>query len=71
MVSAYLLGRDIGVLVNSKERAAVASFIAKVRDENDPHGTQARMANGAPLSWRRDPEALLARLKIFELGLER
>ena len=71
VVSAYLLGRDIGVLVNSKERAAVASFIAKVRDENDPHGTQARMANGAPLSWRRDPEALLARLKIFELGLER
>ncbi len=69
VVSAYLLGRDIGALLNSEERAAVASFIAKVRDESDPHGTQARMANGAPVSWRRDPEALLARLEVFELGL--
>ncbi len=69
VVSAYLFGRDIGALLNSEERAAVASFIAKVRDESDPHGTQARMANGAPVSWRRDPEALLARLEVFELGL--
>jgi predicted nucleotidyltransferase len=69
VVSAFLLGRDIGALVNSKERAAVASFIAKVRDENDPHATQARMANVAPVFWRRDPGALLGRLKAFELGL--
>jgi predicted nucleotidyltransferase len=69
MVSAYLLGRDIGALVNGEEHAAVASFIAKVRDEPDSHGTQARMANSAPVSWRRDPEALLARLEAFERGL--
>ena len=69
VISAYLLGRDIGALVNSEERAAVASFTAKVRDENDPHAAQARMANVAPVSWRRDPEALLARLDAFERGL--
>src|SRR5438876_943512 len=69
VVSAYLLGRDIGALVNSEERAVVASFIAKVRDENDPHATQARMANVAPAFWRRDPGALLGRLEAFELGL--
>jgi predicted nucleotidyltransferase len=69
VVSAYLLGRDIGILGNSEERAAVAGFIARVRDENDPHATQARMANVAPVAWRRDPEALLARLEAFELGL--
>jgi len=55
--------------VNIEERAAVTSFIAKVRDERDPHGTQARMANSSPLSWRRDPEALLARVEAFERGL--
>jgi len=69
VVSAFLLGRDIGALVNSEERAAVASFIAKVRDENDPHATQARMANVAPVFWRRDPGALLRRLEALELGL--
>ncbi len=69
VVSAFLLGRDIGALVNIEERAAVASFIAKVRDENDPPVTQARMANVAPVSWRRDPEALLTRLDAFERGL--
>ncbi len=69
VVSAFLLGRDIGALVNSEERAAVASFIAKVRAENDPHATQARMANVAPVLWRRDPDALLARLEALELGL--
>jgi len=69
VVSAYLLGRDIGALVNNEERAAVVSFIAKVRDEQDRHATQARMANVAPLSWRRDPEALLVRLEAFERGL--
>jgi len=69
VVSAFLLGRDIGALVNSEERAAVASFVAKVRDENDRHGTQARMTNVAPVLWRRDPEALLARLETFERGL--
>ncbi len=48
MVSAYLLGRDIGALLNGEEHAAVASFIVKVRDENDRHGTQARMGQQRP-----------------------
>ncbi len=26
-------------------------------------------ANSAPVSWRRDPEALLARVEAFEQGL--
>lgn len=69
VVSAFLLGRDMGSLVNSEERGAVTSFIAKVRDENDPHATQARMANVAPVSWRRKPEALLARFDAFDRGL--
>lgn len=68
-VSAYLLGRDIGGIVNSEERRAIATFMVKVRDENDRDATQARMANVAPLSWRRDPETLLARLNAFEEGL--
>lgn len=69
LASAYLLGRDAGAVVNGEERAPVAAFLAKVRDERDPHGTQPRMARGAPISWQNDVDELLKRIDAFERGL--
>jgi predicted nucleotidyltransferase len=67
--SAYLLGHDLRQLVNDTERRAVDDFIARVRDERHPSGTQARMARLGPVSWNQDPDELLARIEAFMAGL--
>jgi predicted nucleotidyltransferase len=66
--SAYLLGRDLRKIVNPSERKGVEDFMARVRDEQHPSATQARMARLGPPSWNQDPDALLARVEAFGLG---
>lgn len=69
LASAYAFGADLGALVNRTERGVVEAFVARVRDERDAAGTQARMARLGPRSWSSEPEALLARIEAFERGL--
>lgn len=69
LASAYAFGTDLGALVNQTERGVVQTFVARVRDERDVAGTQARMARLGPRSWSSEPEALLARIEAFERGL--
>ena len=68
-VSAFLLGRDVGAIVQEAEREIVDTFIARVRSEGDRAATQARMLQLGPRSWRRDPQVLESRLEAFERGL--
>jgi len=66
--SSYLLGRDLGRLVNDQERGAVQRFIERAFDDHDGWTTQARMARLAPRSWNGDPDQLLARIGAFRAG---
>lgn len=67
--SSFLLGQRIAAIANDPEKQAVLKFISKVEDDEDPHGTQARMASLGPPRWNRDPETLLQRIRAFKLGL--
>jgi predicted nucleotidyltransferase len=68
-VSAFLLGRDVGAVVQEAERQVVDAFLARVCSEGDRAATQARMLQRGPRSWRADPQVLASRLEAFELGL--
>jgi predicted nucleotidyltransferase len=67
--SAYLVGHDLRQLLNDVERRAVDDFIARVSDERNPSGTQAKMTRLGPSSWNQDPDELLARIEAFMAGL--
>jgi predicted nucleotidyltransferase len=67
--SAFLLGWDLGHLINSKERDSVEGFIMRVMDEKDPTATQGRMARLGPPAWEGDADQLLARAGAFRAGL--
>lgn len=69
--SAYLLGRDLRILVNASERRGIEQFLARAQNERDPSGTQANMARLGPPSWKQDPDELLARIAAFASGFER
>jgi predicted nucleotidyltransferase len=66
--SAYLLGHDLRQLVNGAERNGVEAFVARVRDERHPSGTQGKMARLGPSSWNGDADELMARVEAFVLG---
>ena len=68
-VSAFLLGRDVGAVVQEPERDVVDAFIARVRSGGDHVATQARMLQLGPRGWKSDPQLLVSRLAAFELGL--
>lgn len=67
--SAFALGMDIAVLVNERERQAVAEFLTRANDENDRHRTHALLIRNGPWLWREHPEALFDRLAAFEKGM--
>ena len=67
--SAFLLGRDVGAVVQETERDVVDAFIARVRSGGDHVATQARMLKLGPRGWKSDPQLLVSRLAAFELGL--
>ena len=69
VASAYLLGHDLGSLLNDVERQAVDAFVARVRDAGHPAATQAMMTRLGPPSWNQDPDQLLARVDAFMEGL--
>jgi predicted nucleotidyltransferase len=64
-VSAYLLGRELGLLVDAEERALVERFIEKLLNEE---ATRSLMARLGPRSWNGDAEELVPRLEVFLRG---
>jgi predicted nucleotidyltransferase len=69
--AAYLLGRDLGGIVDQAERAAVAAFMRRVLDGDDLAATQAEMTRLGPPSWRGRPDELLGRVTALLKGLAR
>ena len=66
---AFIVGRRLSAIVNEDEREAIARFLAKLRDEDDRHHSQARMLRESPRAWAEEPDDLLRRLIALEDGL--
>jgi predicted nucleotidyltransferase len=67
-VAPYLLGRDIGTVVNAEERDCLEGFVARVQDEALGPPLLARLARHGPPSWR-DPDDVALRVLAFRRGL--
>jgi predicted nucleotidyltransferase len=68
-VSPFVLGKQLGALVDEAERSLVQSFLAAIEDPADRLATLHRMAHRAPAAWK-DPERLRLRLSAFRRGFE-
>jgi predicted nucleotidyltransferase len=65
-VPSYLLGRDLGALLSSTERAVVLTFLDTVTDPQ----TIGRMVRQAPPSWHRHEDTPSKRIAAFRRGLD-
>ena len=65
LVSAYLLGRELGHLVDDEERALVERFAEKLLTDE---ATRALMSRLGPRSWKGNAEELVPRLQAFLRG---
>jgi predicted nucleotidyltransferase len=68
LVSAYLLGCEIGGIANDEERSLVERFIERLLADE---GTRSLMARLGPRSWKGDAEELVPRLQAFWRGVAR
>jgi predicted nucleotidyltransferase len=68
-VSPYLLGRDVGALVDLEERGRIMDFVTTIDDDARGPQVLARMSILGPPAWR-DPDAVLERLRAFQRGME-
>jgi predicted nucleotidyltransferase len=68
-VSPFVLGKQLGPLVDSAERRWVQKFFATIEDPQDRHSTLPRMSGHAPAAWK-DPARLRLRLLAFRRGFE-
>lgn len=68
-VSPFVLGKQLGAMVDKAERRLVQSFVTAVENPADPLSTVHRMAQRAPTPWR-DPNRLRRSLIAFRRGFE-
>jgi len=68
-VSPFVLGKELGALVDEAERSLVQSFLAAIDDPADRLATLDRMARLAPDAWK-NPQRLRPRLIAFRRGFE-
>ena len=68
-VSPFLLGRDVGAIVDPDERRRISAFVSTAEDEGKGPALLARMSNQGPAALR-DPDAVLLRLHAFRRGME-
>jgi predicted nucleotidyltransferase len=68
-VSPYLLGRDVGEVVDPEARRRVVDFVTMINDEGRGLRTLLRMTTQGPPAWR-DPDVVLARIRAFGRGLD-
>jgi len=67
-VAPYLLGRDVGAVVDPEERRRISDFVTTIDDEARGPGLLARMSILGPPAWR-DPDAVLERIRAFQRGM--
>jgi predicted nucleotidyltransferase len=68
-VAPYLLGRDVGAVVDPEERRRISAFVNTIDDEARGPGLLARISILGPPAWR-DPDAVLERIRAFRRGME-
>ena len=68
-VGPFVLGQQLGRLVDQPERALVVQFMDTIEDPADRATTLPRMAQRAPAGWK-DPERLRQRWAAFRHGIE-
>jgi predicted nucleotidyltransferase len=68
-VSPFVLGKELGPLVDPAERRLMQKFVATIEDPQDRHSSLHRMAERAPAAWK-DPVRLRLRLIAFRRGFE-
>ncbi len=69
LAGPFVLGKEVPRIVDATEIVLVQQFIAKVRDEDDPHGTQAKMSRNGPSRWKAEPKELLRYVEAFGRGM--
>lgn len=68
-VAPYLLGRDVGAVVDPEERRRISDFVTTIDDEARGPGLLARMSILGPPAWR-DPDEVLERMRAFQRGMQ-
>jgi predicted nucleotidyltransferase len=68
-VAPYLLGRDLGAVIDPEERRRISDFVSTIADKTHGPGLLARMSILGPPAWR-DPDAVLERIRAFRRGME-
>lgn len=68
-VAPYLLGRDVGAVVNPEEHLRISEFVTTVDDESRGPRLLARMSILGPPVWR-DPDTVLGRIRAFRRGMD-
>jgi len=67
-VAPFLLGRDVGAVVDPEERRRISAFVTTIDDEARGPALLARMSILGPPAWR-DPDAVLERIRAFRRGM--
>ena len=68
---AYLLGVDLGPLLNEQEAALLTAFIAKGQDPHDPDNTLQRLTTLSSNHWDDPDESerlIITRFEAIALG---
>jgi predicted nucleotidyltransferase len=68
-VAPYLLGRDVGAIVDPAERRRISDFVTMIDDEARGPRLLARMSILGPFAWR-DPDGVVTRIRAFRRGME-
>jgi len=68
---AYMLGRELGAIVDEVERGLLDLFVRKSCDEGDGHATGATLVALGPVRWRRQPDEPLSTMQAFACGLRK
>jgi predicted nucleotidyltransferase len=66
LASAYLLGLDIGHIIEEPHRKMVEAFLSRVGEEGIDH---AQMQRRGPRRWSSEEQPLQRRLQAFQVGL--
>jgi hypothetical protein len=68
-IAPYLLGRDVGAVVDSDERRRISDFVTTIEDEALGRQILARLSILGPVAWR-NPDAVLERIRAFQRGMD-
>lgn len=67
-VSPFLLGKDLGRILNEKEKHLFTRFTEALIRTSGSTASQAQMLAVAPDAWHRDPDELLLRINALRRG---